>query len=110
MVAGQGIFSARHGAWLTHSLSRRLEEDGDGLDYRSVRAHLGLGGYECEALVPNRYDGTGRLDFDWQTLRDHAGQGPCRYWIPFSNGLMPDERVPRSGNPDFESQFDHREL
>ncbi len=104
---------ASNPAWsagLTHSLSRRLEEDGDGLDYRSVRAHLGLGGYECEALVPNRYDSTGRIDFDWQTLRDHAGQGPCRYWIPFSNGLIPDERVPRSSNPDFESQFDHRNL
>ena len=21
-----------------------------------------------------------------------AGQGPCRYWIPFSNGMLPDER------------------
>ena len=50
--------------------------------------------------MPNRYDNTGRIDFDWQTFRDHAGQGPCRYWIPFSNGLKPDERVPRSSNPD----------
>ena len=50
--------------------------------------------------MPNRYDNTGRIDFDWQTIRDHAGQGPCRYWIPLSNGLKPDERVPRSSNPD----------
>ena len=39
-----------------------------------------------------------------------AGQGPCRYWIPFSNGMLPDERVPRSGYPDFEPEFDHRDL
>ncbi len=76
--------SASWSAALTLAEARRLEEDGDGLDYRSVRAHLGLDGYECEALVPNRYDAAGRLDFDWETLRDHAGQGPCGYWIPFS--------------------------
>ena len=97
-------------AALTLAEARRLEEDGDGLDYRSVRAHLGLGGYECEALVPNRYDTDGRLDFDWETLRDHAGQGPCGYWVPFSNGLEPHVRVREASNPDYEPELDHRGL
>ena len=45
----------------------------------------------------------GRLAFDWETLRDYAGQGPCGYWIPFSNGLEPHVRVRGAGNPDYES-------
>ena len=57
---------------------------------------------------PLRADG--RLAFDWQTLRDHAGQGPCGYWIPFSNGLEPHVRVRGAGNPDYDPQFDHRGL
>ena len=60
--------------------------------------------------MPNRYDSTGRLSFDWRTLRDHAGQGPCRYWVPFSNAMQPHDRVPDAGNPDYEPDLDHRDL
>lgn len=111
VLGADGEFgSASWNAALTASEARRLEEDADGLDYRSLRAQLGLGGRECEELVPNRYDGTGNLDFDWRTLRDHAGRGPCRYWFPFSNALEPHERVAHAANPDYEARLDDRGL
>ena len=102
--------TASWNAALTYAQSRRLEEDGDGLHYRHVRAHLGLAGHECEALVPNRYDDAGRLRFPWQTLRDHAGRGPCRYWVPFSNAINPHPRVPGASNPDYEPDFHQEDL
>ena len=94
----------------TYARARRLEEDGDGLHYRSVRAHLGLAGYDCEVLVPNQYDGDGHLRFPWQTLRDHAGRGPCRYWSPFSNAMQPHPQVPGAINPDYAPGFDQEDL
>ena len=102
--------AASWNAALTYARAYRLEEDGDGLHYRSVRAHLGLAGYDCEALVPNAYDDDGRLHFPWQTLRDHAGQGPCRYWSPFSNAMKAHPQVPGSSNPDYAPAFDQDDL
>ncbi len=102
--------AASWNAALTYARARRLEEDGDGLHYRSVRAHLGLAGYNCEVLVPNQYDGDGHLRFPWQTLRDHAGRGPCRYWSPFSNAMKPHPQVPGANNPDYEPGFDQEDL
>ena len=95
---------------LTWAQSERLEEDGDTLHYRSARAVAGLGGFECEALVPNQYDADGSLRFHWTTLRDHAGQGPCSYWIPFSNAMQPHEQVPGASNPDYEQRLDNSDL
>ena len=97
-------------AALTYARTRRLEEDGAGLHYRSLRALVGLGGYDCEGLVPNRYDAVGNLRFDWQTLSDHAGRGPCRYWSPFSNAMPAHHQVPGSGNPDYEPALDQQDL
>ena len=95
---------------LTWAQSERLEEDGDTLHYRDARALAGLGGFECEALVPNQYDAGGNLRFDWTTLRDHAGQGPCGYWIPFSNAMQPHKQVPGASNPDYEPSLDNSDL
>lgn len=57
--------------------------------------------------MPNEYDAEGALSFAWTTLRDHAGQGPCRYWIPFSNAMSPHERVPGASNPDYQAGLDN---
>lgn len=94
----------------TYARSRRLEEDGAGLHYRSLRSLLGLGGYDCESLVPNRFDEDGNLHLDWRTVRDHAGQGPCRYWSPFSNAMPAHPNVPNATNPDYEPAFDQQDL
>ena len=111
VVEAEGDWGAASwNAALTYARARRLEEDGDGLHYRHVRAHLGLAGFDCEALVPNRYDRDGRLDFPWQTLRDHAGQGPCRYWVPFSNAIDPHPQVPGASNPDYAPAFEQKDL
>ena len=40
--------TASWGTALTYARNRRQEEDGAGLHYRSLRALLGLGGYDCE--------------------------------------------------------------
>ena len=90
--------------------AKRIEEDGDTLDYRDTRSLLGLGGTACERLVPNEYDQAGALRFDWQTLSRHAGQGPCRYWFPFSNAMSPHTNVPYADNPDYEPALNSTEL
>lgn len=90
--------------------AERLEEDGDTLDYRDTRSVVGLGGFECEALVANEYDADGLLRFDWRTLREYAGQGPCGYWYPFSNAMSPHVWVPGADNPDYEPGLDNRHL
>ena len=101
------------GSWLvalTSSWTRRVEEDADMLNYRGIRAHLGLGGFDCEHGVANEYDAEGRIAFGWQTLRDHAGQGPCRYWMPFSNAVDPHPYVPGASNPDYEPHLGEEHL
>ena len=102
--------AASWSAALSWDRADRLEEDGDTLHYRDARAVMGLGGFDCEALVPNQYDADGALRFDWTTLRDHAGQGPCRYWFPFSNAMRPHEQVPGAANPDYEAALDNTHL
>ena len=96
-------------AW-THARARRLEEDGAGLHYRSLRSLLGLGGDDCETLVPNRFDNSGNLSFDWRTVRDQAGRGPCRYWSPFSNAMPAHDNVPGASNPDYDPAFHQQDL
>lgn len=97
-------------ATVSWARATRKEEDGDTLDYRDTRSIVGLGGYECEAQVANEYDARGTLRFSWQTLSEHAGRGPCRYWFPFSNAMLPHERVPGAGNPDYEPTLDNAHL
>ena len=106
------------GAWggafwstaLTYAQARRLEEDGAGLHYRSLRSLLGLGGFACEEAVPNGFDEAGNLHFDWQTVRTHAGQGPCRYWSPFSNAMPAHPHVEGSSSPAYDPRFDAADL
>ena len=94
------------------SSSRRISK-ADVMSYRDKRALQGLGGIECEQEVPNRYVG-GRLEFDLETLQQHAGQGNCMYWSPFSNGMygahlqVPDAQYYE--NPDFNPDLDNRRL
>ncbi len=97
-------------AMVSWARATRKEEDGDTLDYRDTRSVVGLGGYDCEALVPNEYDSHGSLRFSWQTLNEHAGRGPCRYWFPFSNAMLPHEWVPGASNPDYEPALDNTHL
>lgn len=94
----------------TWSTNDRTEEDGDMFHYRDVRALLGLGGKECEDLVPNEVNELGQLEFHWTTLRDHAGQGPCTYYIPFSNAIRPHARVNAPDNRAYEPRFDNSEI
>jgi len=81
--------------------------------YRDARARQGLGGFECEKQVPNEYDANGELSFSLATVRRWAGQGPCRYWIPFSNampGSHPFVRAGEASNPDFNRALSNQEL
>ncbi|MGI9250050.1 MAG: TonB-dependent receptor domain-containing protein [Pseudohongiellaceae bacterium] len=96
------------------SASERESELGDTMAYRDERAREGLGGFECERMVPNEYNTmTGQLEFSAATLQQWAGVGPCRYWIPFSNGmygshpLVPDAI---GANPDYNPALDNRPL
>ena len=79
------------------------------MSYREKRALQGLGGIECEQEVPNRYV-DGRLQFDLETLQQHAGKGNCMYWSPFSNGMYgAHPQVPGAEyyeNPDFNPDLD----
>ena len=110
LSADGDLKAASWSASISWANAERLEEDGDTLDYRDTRSVVGLGGFECEALVPNEYDAEGRLHFDWRTLSDHAGQGPCSYWHPFSNAMSPHEWVPGASNPDYEPGLDNLHL
>lgn len=81
------------------SKSKRESYGGDTMVYRDERGREGLGGHECEALVPNEYNADGQLEFSLETLQQYAGTGPCRYWIPFSNGMRGSHSQVRDGNP-----------
>ena len=97
----------------TYSRSKRRFDAGDTMGYRDARARQGLAGSECEQLVPNQYDGNGRLFFPLETLMTHAGQGPCRYWIPFSNSMSGSHpNVPNglAENPDYNPALDNQEI
>lgn len=92
---------------------RRRFEGGDTEVYRFRRAQLGLGGFGCEILVPNEYDANGNLAFSEATLAQHAGQGHCLYWSPFSNGMAGAHGQVLNGearNPDFNPDFDNQRL
>ncbi|MYD42972.1 MAG: TonB-dependent receptor [Gammaproteobacteria bacterium] len=96
-----------------YSSSKRFSEGGDTMVYRDARARQGLGGFECEQNVPNEYDANGNLSFSLDTLMNHAGQGPCRYWIPFSNsmaGAHPQVANGTAVNPDFNPALDNQHL
>jgi len=105
-VTGETLWAFR-ASW--SSADRRFE-DGDALHYRARRAMAGLGGPACEEQVPNEYDAGGNLSFSLDTLRRHAGQGDCRYWIPFSNSISPHPLVPNASNPDYDPAFDNGPL
>ena len=94
------------------SSSRRIRK-ADVMSYRDKRALQGLGGIECEQEVPNQYV-DGRLEFDLETLQQHAGKGNCMYWSPFSNGMYgAHPQVPGAEyyeNPDFNPDLDNRRL
>ncbi|MGI9322274.1 MAG: TonB-dependent receptor domain-containing protein, partial [Pseudomonadales bacterium] len=95
------------------SAAERASELGDTMAYRDQRAREGLGGFECEQMVPNEYNEMNELEFSQATLQQWAGQGPCRYWIPFSNAmhgshpLVPDAI---GANPDYNPALDNRPL
>ena len=113
--------AALEGAWgergwqvsMTYSQSERESAGGDTMVYRDARARQGLGGFECERMVPNEYDENGNLSFSLATVQQWAGQGPCRYWIPFSNsmpGSHPFVRDGEAANPDFNSALSNQPL
>ena len=93
-------------AWqmsLTYSQSERESAGGDTMVYRDARARQGLAGFECERQVPNEYDDQGNLSFSLDTVQRWAGQGPCSYWIPFSNAMPGSHPFVKNGeasNPD----------
>jgi outer membrane receptor protein involved in Fe transport len=94
----------------TYSESKRESAQGDTMVYRDNRARQGLGGFECEQLVPNEYDSDGNLNFSLDTVQQHAGQGPCQYWIPFSNSMSGANSLVKNGaaeNPDFNPALDN---
>ena len=97
----------------TWSRSRRQVHAGDTMVYRDARARQGLAGSECEQLVPNRYDDNGRIFFPLDTLMAHAGQGPCRYWIPFSNSMPGSHPYVPDGleaNPDYNPALNNQDI
>ena len=97
----------------SYSTSERVSLGGDTMVYRDARARQGLGGFECERLVPNEYDADGNLRFSLETLMANAGRGPCRYWIPFSNAMARSHpQVPNgvASNRDFNPALNNREI
>ena len=113
--------AALEGAWgerswqmsLTYSQSEREFGQGDTMVYRDARARQGLGGFECERHVPNEYDANGNLSFSLATVQQWAGQGPCRYWIPFSNSMPGSHPFVKNGeasNPDFNPALSNQPL
>lgn len=96
-----------------YSTSERYSGGGDTMIYRDGRARQGLAGFECEQTVPNEYDADGNLSFSLETLMQHAGQGPCSYWIPFSNSMPGSHSQVRNGtatNPDFNPSLNNQDL
>ena len=98
---------------LSYSQSKRESAGGDTMSYRDARARQGLGGHECERMVPNEYNNQGQLAFSLETVQQHAGQGPCQYWIPFSNsmpGSHPFVKNGQASNPDFNPALNNQNL
>ena len=98
---------------MTYSASERESAGGDTMVYRDARARQGLGGFDCERQVPNEYDADGNLSFSLATVQQWAGQGPCRYWIPFSNSMPGSHPFVKNGeaaNPDFNSALSNQPL
>ena len=96
-----------------YSASTRFSAGGDTMVYRDARARQGLGGFECERMVPNEYDEDGNLSFSIETVMANAGKGPCRYWIPFSNsmaGSHPQVENGEANNPDFNPELNNQLL
>lgn len=117
----QRIEASLEGVWderdwrisMVNSSSTRFSAGGDTMVYRDARAREGLGGFECERTVPNEYDADGNISFSLETLQEHAGQGPCRYWIPFSNsmpGSNPQVKNGTANNPDFNPALNNQPL
>lgn len=99
-------------ASLSYSKAERETGQGDTMAYRDERAREGLGGHECEAMVPNEYV-NGELQFSLATLQKYAGKGPCQYWIPFSNSMPGSHPLVRDGqpvNPDFNPLLSNQPL
>ncbi len=97
----------------TYSKAQRDFGGGDTMVYRDARARQGLGGFECEQMVPNEYDENGNLAFSLETVMANAGQGPCRYWIPFSNSMPGSHPQVPGGiaeNPDFNPALNNQDL
>ena len=98
---------------MTYSESERESAQGDTMAYRDERARNGLGGFACEASVPNEYDANGNLEFSLDTLAANAGQGSCQYWIPFSNSMAGANELVANGiavNPDFNPALSNQPL
>ena len=98
---------------LAWSAVDRQSASGDTMVYRDARARQGLGGFECERQVPNEYDDAGNLSFSLETLTRWAGQGPCQYWIPFSNAMPGSHSFVQGGetsNPDFNAALNNRQI
>ena len=98
---------------LSYSQSKRESAGGDTMVYRDARARQGLGGHECERMVPNEYNDQGQLAFSLATVQQHAGQGPCQYWIPFSNAMPGSHPFVNNGeasNPDFNPALNNQNL
>ena len=96
-----------------YSSSERESLGGDTMSYRDKRGVEGLAGHECERTVPNEYNAAGQLEFSLATLQEHAGKGPCRYWIPFSNGMWGSHDQVLNGttsNPTFNPDLDNRPI
>ena len=94
-----------------YSSSERESLGGDTMTYRDLRGVEGLAGHECERMVPNEYNADGQLEFSLETLQANAGQGPCSYWIPFSNGMWGSHEQVLNGtsaNPTFNPDLDNR--
>ncbi len=97
----------------TYSRSKRTFFFGDTMVYRDARARQGLAGEECEQQVPNQYDEHGKISFPLETLMAHAGQGPCRYWIPFSNSMSASHPYVPGGlesNPDYNPALNNHDI
>ena len=97
----------------TYSKAQRDFGGADTMVYRDARARQGLGGFECEQMVPNEYDENGNLAFSLDTVMANAGQGPCRYWIPFSNSMPGSHPQVPGGiaeNPDFNPALNNQDL
>ena len=96
---------------ITYARSRRLEEDGAGSPTTGACARCSASAVSsARAWCRTRFDDAGNLQFDWRTVRGHAGRGPCRYWSPFSNAMPAHANVEGSSNPAYDPAFDQADL